>query len=275
VQQFQVDARTRSPGRAVVRSSVTVTAAAANAGVSEATTQPRTTRKRPAPPRKVDPLTPAAAVCSVAAVTDIRKSIVKEGYDTLADRFLAWGQRVEGDPRERFLTELAKRLHDGARVLDLGCGAGIPSTKHLAERFEVVGVDLSEAQLRLARANVPHARFIHGDASELQFADETFDAVTAFYAISHIPREEHAALFGSVARWLRRGGLFLASLGVGDLSDWRGDWLGVPMFFSSYDAETNRRSVEAAGFRLVLDEVVSMKEPEGEAAFLWVLAQRL
>jgi hypothetical protein len=46
------------------------------------------------------------------------------------------------------------------------------------------------------------------------------------------------------------------------------------MFFSSYDADTNRRLLEAAGLALVLDEVVSMREPEGEAAFLWVLAKK-
>jgi hypothetical protein len=45
------------------------------------------------------------------------------------------------------------------------------------------------------------------------------------------------------------------------------------MFFSSYDADTNRRLLQDAGLTLVLDEVVTMKEPEGEVAFLWVLAQ--
>jgi SAM-dependent methyltransferase len=80
-------------------------------------------------------------------------------------------------------------------VLDLGCGAGVPSTKQLAERFEVVGVDISEERLRLARGNVPAATFVGGDLSELEFEDETFEGITAFYSISHVPREEHDAVF--------------------------------------------------------------------------------
>ena len=47
-----------------------------------------------------------------------------------------------------------------------------------------------------------------------------------------------------------------------------------PMFFSSHGAEENRRLLWAAGFALVLDEVVSMQEPEGEVSFLWVIAEK-
>src|SRR5205809_4517983 len=102
----------------------------------------------------------------------------------------------------------------------------------------------------------------------------TVDRRTAFYSISYVPRDEHARLFMKIARWLRPGGLFLASLGALGSEDWTGVWLGVEMFFSSHDAETNRRLLRESGFELLLDEVVTMREPEGEATFLWVLAQR-
>ncbi len=203
---------------------------------------------------------------------DVRKRIVQAGYDALGERHLAWSEAVQGDPRDRFLRELMGRLHGGGRVLDLGCGAGVPSTKQLAERFEVVGVDISDEQIHLARANVPTATFVRSDLSELRFEEDTFDGVTAFYSISHVPRQEHAALFEKIARWLKPNGLFLAALGARGGADWTGQWLGVPMFFSSHDANTNLRLLQAAGLTLVLDEVVPMKEPEGVASFLWVLA---
>jgi ubiquinone/menaquinone biosynthesis C-methylase UbiE len=145
-------------------------------------------------------------------MTDSRTAIVQSGYDEMAEQYLVWSRAIEGDPRDRFLNELARRLRDGAHVLDLGCGAGVPSTKQLSERFEVVGVDISDEQLRLARANVSAATFVRGDLSRLEFEDETFDGITAFYSISHVPREEHDAVFKKVSRWLRPGGFFLASL---------------------------------------------------------------
>ena len=202
------------------------------------------------------------------------RATVSQGYDAIAEAYLAWGRRVDGDPRDRFVEDLMARLPDGARVLDLGCGAGVPSTLLLAERFQVIGVDVSERQIALARASVPRAAFVCADLSAVRFEDETFAAVTALYSISHLPRVEHGALFERIASWLAPGGLFLGSLGSRDSPDWTGEWLGVPMFFSSYDAATNRGLVEATGLVPLHAEVVTMAEPEGEVAFLWVLAQK-
>jgi SAM-dependent methyltransferase len=205
---------------------------------------------------------------------DPRKKIVASGYDRLADTYLEWGRQVTVDPRERMLAAFMSRLPDGARVLDLGCGAGLPSTRALAKRFQVVGVDISPVQLELARRNVPGAEFIEGDITDVEFADSTFDGVAAFYAISHVPREEHRQLFTDVFRWLVPGGLFLATLGASDAPDWTGEWLGEPMFFSSHDADVNRQLLESAGFELLLDEVLETSEPGGDVSFLWVIAQK-
>jgi ubiquinone/menaquinone biosynthesis C-methylase UbiE len=204
-------------------------------------------------------------------VIDERRRVVQSAYDALAPHFDEWAGQIEGDPWQRFVEELGRRLPDGARVLDLGCGGG-SKTKRLAKRFQVVGVDISDEQLRLARAEVPQAAFVQADFVELDFPAASFDAVTAFYSITHVPRQEHEALFGRIHGWLKPGGFFLASLGARGSDDWTGEWLGVEMFFSSHDADTNRRLLRETGFRLLLDEVVTMREPEGEATFLWVLA---
>jgi len=202
---------------------------------------------------------------------DPRKDVVAEGYDRMAERYLEWAGAIVDDPREGMLARFIELVPAGARVLELGCGAGIPSTRQLARRLEVLGVDISHSQLEQARRNVPRAEFVQGDISELQFADESFHGVVALYTISHLPREEHARLFADVYGWLAPGGYFLATLGARDTPDWTGDWLGEPMFFSSHDADTNRRLVRCAGFALLIDEVAMTREPEGDVPFLWVL----
>jgi len=204
---------------------------------------------------------------------DERRRTVQAAYDELGPRFGEWGDKIEGDPWERFLDELTARLPSDARVLDLGCGNGAKVAR-LAGRFELVAVDLSEGQLRLARANLPGATLVNADFTRLDLAAGPFDAVTAFYSVMHVPRDEHRALFGRIARWLRPGGLFLASLSHVGGEDRTSEWLGVEMFFSGFDAETNRQLVRDAGFEPILDELVWMREPEGDAAFLWMLAMR-
>jgi ubiquinone/menaquinone biosynthesis C-methylase UbiE len=198
---------------------------------------------------------------------------VRVAYDVLAPTFGRWNASIEGDPWERYFSELDKRVDDGARVLDLGCGDGT-KTSRLAERFEVVGVDVSPQQLRLARAAAPEVTFVEADFPELDFPADTFDAVTAFYSIMHVPRDRHLELFGRVLGWLKPGGLFLASLSTIGGPDRTEKWLGVDMFFSGFDAETNARLVREAGFELLVDDVVPMLEPGVATSFIWVLAQR-
>jgi cyclopropane fatty-acyl-phospholipid synthase-like methyltransferase len=208
------------------------------------------------------------------AVADPRAQLVGEGYDEIGERFDEWRTRIVGDPRERWLNELTSRLWDGARVLDLGCGSGVAETRLLAERYRVTGVDVSAAQIKRARVNVPTARFVHADFTMLELPPASFEAVCSFYAFNHVPRELLPVVFERVHEWLRPGGYFLVSLGASDTSEWTGEWLGTTMFFSGHEPETNRRLLEETGFERLLDEVVTFDEPEGEATFHWVLARR-
>jgi SAM-dependent methyltransferase len=145
-------------------------------------------------------------------------------------------------------------------------------TQALAARFELTCVDLSVEQLRRAQARVPGATFIHADLTTIEFDQSSLDAVCAFYVLNHVPRELLPALFERVRRWLRPGGLFLATLGASDLESWEGEWLGVSMYFSGYEPARNRELLSA--FELVDDEVVAIDEPEGPVSFHWILARR-
>ena len=202
--------------------------------------------------------------------------LVELGFTAAAERYLAAVDETEFDPRHRFLGEIAARLPDGAEVLDLGCGAGRPNAVRLAQRFRVTGVDVSARQLELAREAVPAATFLRADISEVELPDGAFDAAVALYSIAHLPRERHGPLYERIAGWLRPGGLFLASLACSDEPGAiEEDWLGTPMYFSSFDAATNRRLLQAAGFELLHDELLEMREGGGGAAtFQWVLGRR-
>jgi ubiquinone/menaquinone biosynthesis C-methylase UbiE len=207
-------------------------------------------------------------------VTDVRVSLVGAGYDAMADTWEAWASQVSDDPRRAWLESLLALLPPEAAVVELGCGNGTRDTRELARRAQVIGVDLSEEQLRRARRRVPEATFVHGDLATIDFDERSLDAVVALYVLNHVPRELLSGIFARIHRWLKPGGHLLATLGVIDIEGWHGEWLGVPMFFSSYTPETNSALLREAGFALVCDEVVTISEPEGPAAFQWVLARR-
>jgi len=93
------------------------------------------------------------------------KHLVKTGYNKIAEEYLA--SRTHNSEDIRLLDDLIYRLPENAKVLDAGCGAGIPVARILSERFEVTGVDFSEAQIELAKKNVPHASFKCRDMTRL------------------------------------------------------------------------------------------------------------
>ena len=200
------------------------------------------------------------------------KNIVRAGYNARAAEYLA--TRTEDSEDVQLLQELVQRLPRGAKVLDAGCGAGVPVTKFLSRFFEVTGVDFAEAQIQLARQLVPQAQFVCQDMTELAFPDQSFDAICSYYAIIHIPRQEHRRLFLNLHRILRPSGLALLCLGAGDLADDIDEnYLGARMYWSHYDADTNIRMLQECCFNVIWSKIVADSTAPG-SVHLFVLAQK-
>src|SRR5262245_60141619 len=108
-------------------------------------------------------------------MTQNPKKIVADGYDEIAQRYLAWSALDPSPERMRYLGRLLDLLPAGAEVLELGCGAGVPVTQALAERWRVTGVDISAEQIALAEQHVPDATFIHADMTTLDLPAGSFD----------------------------------------------------------------------------------------------------
>jgi len=201
-----------------------------------------------------------------------RKDIVKAGYGQIPDAYLE--TRHEDSDDVRLLDELFQRLPRRAKVLDAGCGAGVPITRLLSQYYQVTGVDFAEAQLEKARELVPDATYVCQDIAELDFPDGSFDAICSYYAIIHIPRSEHKRVFRQFCRLLKPSGLALLCLGADDLEDdIVDDYLGVQMYWSHYDANTNLELVASSGFELIWSREIADATSPG-SSHLFILAQK-
>lgn len=199
------------------------------------------------------------------------KNIVRAGYDAVSHLY-----RADDDAPPRYLAwlrELDRRLHGRSRILDLGCGCGVPIARRLADAgHDVVGVDISDVQIERARRLVPGARFVRADAGDLTYDEESLDAIVCLYTLIHLPRHEQPDLIRSFGRWLRPGGLLLATVGVYEVDGGEENWLGggAPMWWSHPDAETYRRWVRDAGLSIEIDTF----EPEGAGGHQLLLATK-
>lgn len=199
---------------------------------------------------------------------------LQECYDSFADTYdVNRGLFDMGPVFEDFWQRLARRDGD---ALDLGCGAGEPFAKNFIERgWRVTGVDFSARMLQLAERHVPEMRRIYADMATVSFAPESFDAVTAVYSLFHLPRAQHAVLFGNIRAWLRPGGKLLFTYASrhytgAETFDGHIEFMGRPLYYS-HDTPQHLRGILAdAGFSI---EDEAWRAIGGET-FLWVTAKR-
>ena len=227
--------------------------------------------------------------CSlISAVPDNVKARLKSSYDAIAETYNAEFATPNDPVRLHYLDLLLSQIKNStphtATVLELGCGAGIPATKHLFEAEEpvirVTGNDLSTSQLQLARKNLAEYQdrltLVEGDMMALSFPECRFDAVTGFYSIIHLPRKEQTQMVCKIASWLKPNGLLLANFAVVESKAnveerWMGEAKGW-MHWSSWGEEGSVKMLENAGFEILVRET---KQVERDANFVWLLARKI
>ncbi|MBE9523481.1 MAG: class I SAM-dependent methyltransferase [Chloroflexi bacterium] len=181
------------------------------------------------------------------------KALVEHGYDRCAG---AYAEMRQSKTHESTVT-LKDHLDDGAAVLDVGCGAGVPVARDLARSFYVTGVDISGVMIDRARINVPQGIFMHADIMSAEFPPSHFDAVVAYYSIVHLPREEHQALFHRIHQWLKPGGYLMATVGMkGQATYTNEDFFGVKMIWSNYGLSDYMVMLDKVGFNILAVSIV-------------------
>jgi len=92
-------------------------------------------------------------------------------------------------------------------VLDVGCGDGARTLANLPAG--AIGLDFARQGLSLASETVPDSRLLQAEMTAIPLAEGLVDAVTAYHAVFHVPRERHPAVYQEFARVLRPGGTLL------------------------------------------------------------------
>lgn len=183
-----------------------------------------------------------------------------EAFDAIGDRYDEAFPHKEGQVASA--EWLVKSLPPGSRVLDLGCGTGIPTARQLAEGgLDVVGVDLSDRMVTLARQYVPTGTFHRADIADLRPDGPRdlgrFDAVAAFFSLLMLPRAEIPLAVRTIHHLLAPGGLFALSMVEADVDDFSIPFIGSTIRVSGYLRDELHEVVEAEGFEIVEESTFS------------------
>ena len=168
-------------------------------------------------------------------------------------------------------------LGPGDLVLDVGCGAGVKS-KYLANKgLKVIGIDLSDKMIEIARKEVPDAKFLVADINEPLQMDEKFDGIFAQAVLLHISKKDIKTVIHNLINQLKPKGYFYIAV--------KGLKKGQPeeeiikendygyeykRFFSLYTQEELVGYLTELGMAIVYNEIVLT----GDTEWIQVIAQK-
>ncbi|HEV7628373.1 MAG TPA: class I SAM-dependent methyltransferase [Streptomyces sp.] len=174
-----------------------------------------------------------------------------EAFDSIGDRYDEAFPHKEGQISSG--AWLAEQLPAGSRILDLGCGTGLPTARQLADAgHRVIGIDLSPGMLQLARENVPEGDFRRMDISEVEKHDlGPFDGAAVFFSLLMLPKVEIPYALRMLHQQLREGAPMALSMVEADVDDLSLPFLGNTIRVSGYLRDDLRRIVHDGGFEIV------------------------
>jgi len=190
----------------------------------------------------------------------LMKRVQRYGWDKAAIHYeSAWQQQLK--PAQDLLLEMAN-IQDGEQVLDIACGTGLVTFKAAEKAGYVLGTDISDGMIELARnvskeKTISNIAFERMDAEKLELKDESFDVVLCALGLMYVP-DPFLAL-SEIKRVLKPGGRMIAAVwGERDHCGWSGIFEIVdkrvasevcPMFFQLGTGNRLELLLQKVGFQ--------------------------
>lgn len=174
-----------------------------------------------------------------------------ETYNRVADEFFETRSRTLSEkPWLDRMIGVAPFAGRPRRLLDLGCGTGLPIASYLADRgFHITGVDGAPEMIRLFRANLPGAEAIEADMRTLALGDP-FDAILAWDSFFHLTREEQRLMFPIFRRHANPGAALMFTSGPAEGEVW-GKAASAPIYHASLSPDEYQDLLAANQFEVI------------------------
>jgi len=191
----------------------------------------------------------------------------KRAWDRLAENY------DENRPKTFSATfkHFAQLFEPGGKVLDLGCGTGLPYARYLVDNgFDVVGLDVSGEMIKIAKRNVPEAEFIQLSMDGIEYAG-VFDGVVSSFSMLLLTPKLFRETAQRIHRALKKKGLCYLSLNEpkdeheDPDAEAFVDVMGQQMYSRGYRVEEIRDIVQPIGFKEIrFNRMINQSDAFGE-----------
>jgi len=172
------------------------------------------------------------------------------------------------------------KLHKNDFVLDFGCGPGIPFTKELVKRgFKIIAIDISETMIKVAKKNVPEAKYIRVSMTDINFENK-FEGIFSGYSMLCLDPNYFKIAAKKAVKSLKPGGFFFLALNEPapeghDEAENYTEIIGQKMYSRPYTEEEIRKVFTKLNMKIikVARETVNSKA-YGDEYTLLVLMQK-
>lgn len=201
-------------------------------------------------------------------------------YDSHAEQYAEAGATYfDMNHIKQFVGE----LHQGAAVLDAGCGPGRDANILDKQGLKVTGLDLSAGLLTVASQKFPDVDFVEGNLLSLPFDHDSFDGVWSNTSLLHLETIEDVKLaLREMSRVLRPSGVIhvvvKSQIGENKTAVVSDKLSGHDRFFQYFKFDEMTNLLEEAGFKILQSKEYSEIEtiPHGrpEVRLIWCLARK-
>lgn len=206
------------------------------------------------------------------------KGSCSDYYDKVhLDYFNQYSDELIKKPYDKeFLDRFLLMIGENARILDLGCCSTAQQARYFHENgHRVTGIDLSKNCIATARQEYPYIDFRQMDMTEMDFEENSFEGINAFYSIIHIPDEKLDKLFFDLNNFLKMNGAIAIAVHAGDFYGYY-DENEIPVFFRTYTQNDLQQYLGKYGFEIL---EINQRQPiydfEFQSERIYLIAKKI
>ncbi len=180
----------------------------------------------------------------------------RDAYNNAAEKYneLFFDELDKKNFDKNFLDDFLKHFNSNSMICDAGCGPCGHVADYINKKgIKVIGIDISEKCIEIARCSKPEIEFEVGDFSRFRFGNNYFEGIISYYSLINIPKIYIKNILNEFNRVLKTNGYLLLAVKGGEFEGLQDELLGIEteIYLSLYTKKEIETYLIQSGFKII------------------------